>query len=221
MKLSEIKKVPLSKLKVNKDNQKYFRQESGSYYDNLLDDIKKRGFLVPLIAKQDGTLLAGHNRLLIAKTLKKKKVPVQYVEGKITKEEEQEYIIKDNLLRRHLTPAERRELYKIIIKDFEEKVMITRSLKVGVNTKELAEKTGLNPKTIGYDMARIRREKAKEQKETMEIDVVNEKAVEQYQKAVRKMINIAIIEKGKTLDELYTLTEMAWVRLQAIKGDIV
>lgn len=217
MKLSEIKKVPVSKLKVNTYNQKFFRHEEGDYYDNLLADIKKRGILVPLIAKKDGTLLAGHNRLLISKTLNKKTVPVQYVEQRLTKEQEREFIVKDNLLRRHLTPAERRELYRLLIKYFEDRVMITRSKKVGVKAKELADKTGLNPKTIGYDLARIRREKAQEHKEAMEIDVVNQKAIDRYQKSVSRMLNTAIVEKGKTVEKFKEITEMALGRLQGLR----
>lgn len=216
MKLSEVQKVPVSKLKPNRVNQQFFKAEDGQYYDNLARDIKKRGILVPLVAKGDGTLLAGHNRLLIAKTLKINTVPVQFIEGRLTLDQEKEYIIKDNLLRRHLKPAERRELYRLVVDNFEERVMASGSSEIGVNQAEIAEKTGLNPKTVGYDLSNIRREKRKEQKEILEVDAPNEKEIARFKKSVSRMLNSAIVEKGSTIDQYIEITETALKRLKAV-----
>lgn len=216
IKLTNVEKVEITKLKLNPLNKHFFNTSGGAHLDNLYRDIEKRGILVPLIAKGDGTLLAGENRLLIAKELKFKKVPVQFVKGFISKDNEKEFIIKDNLLRRHLSPVERKELYKYLIPGFEEKIMITNSKKVGVNASEIAEKTGLNPKTIGYDFAHIRREKRKEQRKVMEIDSENEREIKRYKKSISKMLNCAVVEKGKTLQEFKQITKSALRRLEGI-----
>ena len=76
MKLSAIKQVNPTSLRKNPENEKYFDLLQGKEFQRLAEDIRKNGIKVPLVAKQDGTLLAGHNRLLIAKTLKLKAVPV-------------------------------------------------------------------------------------------------------------------------------------------------
>jgi ParB-like chromosome segregation protein Spo0J len=218
VKLSEIKTVAPGKLKRNMENSKYFKTIDGSQLDQLVNDIKNRGILVPLVAKSDGTLLAGHRRLMVAKHLKMKYVPVQYIEQKITKKQEKEFIIKDNLLRRHLSPAERRALYNAIVPDFEERVKLKNS-KLGVKPGDIADETGLNPQTIGYDLARIRREKLKEENDNLEINVENEKAIAKYKKAVVQMLNTAIVEKLATIDEFTRITSDALEKLKQMKGD--
>ena len=216
MRLSEIQMVNPNKLQHNQVNRRFFKAETGQYFDKLAADIKKRGILVPLVAKQDGTLLAGHNRLLVAQTLKIAKVPVQYVVGKIAADEEKEFIIKDNLLRRHLAPAERMALYRLIIPKFDERIEIERSAEMGVSASEIAEKTGLNPKTVNYDLTRARRMQKKLLKDKMEVDTVNDKIVDNYKRSVARMINMAIVEKGKTVKELIQITETALERLRGL-----
>ena len=68
--------------------------------------------LIPLIAKPDGTLLARHNRLKIAKELKHKTIPVRIVESVITDTVELEILVKDNVLRRQLTAQQKKNLIK-------------------------------------------------------------------------------------------------------------
>lgn len=213
--LSDIKKISVNKLKKNISNDKFFRTETGKYFDDLATDIQKRGILVPLIAKKDGTLLAGHARLLVAQGLGIKMVPVQFVEQDLSPDAEVEFIIKDNLLRRHLAPDERFELYRTIIKNFDERVSL-KNTKVGVSIKELAEKTGLNPKTINYDLSRIRYQKRQEFNNRSDLDLENEKAISQFKKSVSKMLNTAMVEKDKTRNELMKLSKMAVDRLQSI-----
>ncbi len=120
MKLSEVKSISRSSLRINNSNADYFRKEDDAYFERLTEDVKRRGFLVPLIAKKDGTLLAGHNRLTVAERLGIDFLPVQYVELPLTKEEEREFVIKDNLLRRHLSANEWIEVYKKLYPDFED-----------------------------------------------------------------------------------------------------
>ena len=68
---------------------------------------------MPLILKADKTLIAGHNRLNAVNALNRERekngeppltVPVQYVETELLPKAEKAFVIKDNLLRRQLTP---------------------------------------------------------------------------------------------------------------------
>ena len=111
IKLSELSYVSLTDLKHHPLNS-YFARESVDYFDTLREDIRERGIIVPLLAKKDGTLLAGHNRLIIAKELYLEKVPVQFVESKLSQLEERKFIFKDNLLRRQLSAKDKENLIK-------------------------------------------------------------------------------------------------------------
>jgi hypothetical protein len=217
IKLSQIRHVDIKKLKVNENNEKFFRPESGKGLDNLIDDIKERGIQVPLVARKDGTLLAGHNRLLAAKNLKIDTVPVQYVVDELTPDQEKEYIIKDNVLRRHLLPEERRALYNYLVPDFEEAVKHRSSKNAGVNIHEIAEKSGLNPRTINYDMSMIRHQKEKERIQGSAVDIADMKAIEGYKRSVSKMLNVAILGSEKTNDELYNISKLAIERLEGVR----
>jgi len=115
VRLSPVKYVPTGGLRKNPLNQKYFTAENEDYVQRLTEDIKARGIIVPLIAKPDGLLLAGHYRLHAAKDIELPMVPVQRVLSDLTGEQERDFLLKDNVLRRQLTPAQKehliRELY--------------------------------------------------------------------------------------------------------------
>lgn len=115
--------VKPANLKANSLNTSLFKRENDQYFTTLTEDIQARGILVPLIAKRDNTILAGHNRLEVAQKLGLKVVPVQYIDGALTKETEMEFVIKDNLLRRHLSFTERVELYRRLYPNFDERIM--------------------------------------------------------------------------------------------------
>ncbi len=163
--LSDVKKVTPSSLKVNKKNKDYFVEESDEYFKNLREDVRRRGIIVPLIAKQDGTLLAGHNRLRIAEELKLPQVPVQYVQEDLRDEREREFIIKDNLFRRQLNTEEWVELYRKLYPDFEEVFlnnttkasrgrMKSGSKRLTINT--IAQETGQKYDTVKTQIRRAR-----------------------------------------------------------------
>jgi hypothetical protein len=217
IKLSPVKKVGTASLKINKRNAKYFQAPDGGSIKNLKDDITRRGILVPLIAKKDGTLLAGHNRLIAAKQLKLKTVPVQYVDGKLSESREVEFIIKDNLLRRQLGPEERKQLYRRIYKDLDDRILMNNHSGCGVSIKKIAEETGINPKTINYDVSRMKYERKKELNLGKAIQTENEKAVTTYKKSVARMLNVAMVEQKITLDRFIEITKTATERLDTIK----
>jgi hypothetical protein len=223
IKLSPVKQVSVDNLKENNQNERFFKPEAGSYFNQLAEDVRNRGIQVPLIAKKCGTLLAGHNRLIVARQIGLKTVPVQYVLEELSKEDEIAYIIKDNVLRRHLTPVERRSLYRFIVPNFEERVKVKNSSEFGIDINDLAEKTGINAKTICYDTTRIRREKEKERIKNSGVDLPDEKAVMNYKIAVTKMLNISVLGSKITLDEFIKTTENALNKLKSthLKFEII
>ena len=72
-------------------------------YDALKADIQKRGVLVPVEVDDDGNILDGHHRVLIADSL-----GIEYprvVRHFDSESEKREHVLKINLLRRHLGPV--------------------------------------------------------------------------------------------------------------------
>ena len=122
LRLSKVLYEAPTKFSVNSLNDELFHDEQTEYKEQLAKDIQERGILVPLIAKPDGTLLAGHNRLRIAQELKIALVPVQYVEQTLSPSEERKFVINDNLLRRHLSQQQRLELYRKLYPNFDERI---------------------------------------------------------------------------------------------------
>lgn len=159
----DVKTVDISTLVPHPNNKKYFRTESPEYFERLREDIQKRGIVVPLIAKKDGQLLAGHNRLAVAKELGLKYVPVQYVMRELSKEQEQEFLIKDNLLRRQFTGEEWVNIYRNLYPNFEEEILSDRlkgRAKKGAQTlsaKSIAEDTGQNVSAVQKQLQKFRR----------------------------------------------------------------
>jgi len=122
MKLSEVRYVAPHRLTPNPLNVEFFGKERDGSYNELKANIAENGVLVPLIAKEDGTLLAGHNRLSIAVELRKERVPVQYVTQRLSPEDERKLVVNDNLLRRQFTADERLALYRKLYPNFDNRI---------------------------------------------------------------------------------------------------
>lgn len=93
--IKEIKWVPINEIKPNKKNRNSHSEEQ---IKRLADIITYQGFRTPLIvSNRTGLLVAGHGRLLAAKQLSLKSVPVSYQDFD---SEEQEYAagISDNAI---------------------------------------------------------------------------------------------------------------------------
>lgn len=116
---SAVQYVHPKELSVNLLNEKLFPEEEGERFSKLADDIRERGIATPLIAKRDGTLLAGHNRLRIALMLNLRSIPVRYLESELSEHEEMVYVIKDNILRRQFRNEDYVRFYKMMYPDFD------------------------------------------------------------------------------------------------------
>lgn len=179
--LSDIVQVPVDKLKENANNTTYFKQESEQYFSRLLEDVKERGIIVPLIAKKDGTLLAGHNRLRVARQLGFPTVPVQYVYKELTHTEETGLIIKDNVLRRQLSAEDMMVLYRKLYPTFDEDILYAESDRRGkrssadtsiLTAKKIANDTNQSYETVKKQITRERKkihgDKSKRDKSLLE-----------------------------------------------------
>ena len=170
--MTDVKRVPPQELMMNRINQEYFDVESEKHLYDPREDIRRRGIIVPLIAKRDGTLLAGHNRLMIAREINLKLVPVQYVQEELTEEQEREFIIKDNILRRQLSQEKRITLYKKVYPEFEATFLSDKTRNVGGRTKNgqsnrltiarIAEETGQKEETVKKQIQLYRKKRGEQ-----------------------------------------------------------
>ena len=166
--MDKVQWVKPEQVQVNPKNRDFFKEESEESLKRLREDVQQRGILVPLVAKMDGMLLAGHNRLRIAQELSLKVIPVQYVQSELSAEQEREFIIKDNLYRRQLSQADRIELYKKLFPDFEATFLTSdKEIRTGrtnnttprLTIKTIAEKTGQKVSAVKMQVTRARQGK--------------------------------------------------------------
>jgi len=95
-------------LKPYEFNKEFFDDLKGDDYDSLKEDIIENGIKVDLHITKSNTILCGHQRWNIAKELGLDEVPVKIVEIDESDENKvKEYVIKDNLLRRHLVTEQK------------------------------------------------------------------------------------------------------------------
>lgn len=157
-------------LKPHPENATLFQEQDDLYFNRLRDDVRERGILVPLQVKPDKTLLAGHNRLRVALELGLERVPVQYVEDALSPEQEREFLIKDNLLRRHLSGQECIELYRKMYPNFDERIrekVVGRKAQTEepatqpeeqqpLTAREIAAATGQKERTVQHQLKKHR-----------------------------------------------------------------
>lgn len=122
MNISEVKQVNTNTLHIHPENAQLFPIEDTERFEKLKNDIAQRGIIVPLLVKKDNTLLAGHNRLKAAIALEIDYVPVQYVQETLSEEQEREFLIKDNLLRRQFSGSEWITIYRKLYPDFDQRI---------------------------------------------------------------------------------------------------
>lgn len=220
VKLSDIYQVELKDLKDNPANILLFSRESKDYFDRLTADIKERGILVPLLARRDGVILAGHNRLIIAQALGLARVPIQYILSPLDEIQERAFMIKDNLFRRQLTAREKEALILKLYGDEIEQERrggdrksekIKRSTEPLIGTGDLSKRieteTGIKAGTAKRIIAKARKERqGKQTKPEAAPDPLRGvraqlgKIIKLLDGADRKTIDAAIIEIIDTLD---------------------
>lgn len=210
IKLSQVRYVEIDTLRENPINSALFKKENEQYFSTLEADIKERGILVPLIAKRDGTLLSGHNRLYVAKQLGFSVVPVQYVEDELTNEQETGFLIKDNLYRRHLSQAEWVSLYKKMYPDFEswieserrgrrKKDMSFISETPTLSAEKIAHDTGQSVAAVKKQIVRLKNDSKAQQKSVPENDM-SKVLQSATAKDAAVVFSVAFLKKNNLLD---------------------
>ena len=212
IKLSPVRYVDTETLIDNPINSELFKKENDQYFSTLETDIKERGVLVPLIAKRDGTLLSGHNRLQVAKNIGLKQVPVQYVEDDLTHEQETGFLIKDNLYRRHLSQSEWVSLYRRLYPNFDEwidserrgrrkKDMSFISEKAPLTAEKIAQDTGQSVAAVKKQIVRLKQDIQYAQKEGSQKDIKQVFQAASQQDAV-VVFSVAFLKKNDLLESV-------------------
>jgi ParB-like chromosome segregation protein Spo0J len=184
-------------LQVHPLNAQLFKPQSGEEYEALKVDVLERGIIVPLIARADNTLLAGHTRLQIAKELRLKSVPVQYA-STMSDDDERKFLVNDNLLRRHLVNTERIDLYRILFPDFDSTFMDEKTrakqgrMKDGserLTIATIAEETQQKYDTVKRQIQTAKRQKEEERKkgDTIPFSEKPHKTVVEVKKLLKKI----------------------------------
>jgi len=191
-------------LKPYEFNKEFFEDIKGTDYDALKEDIKQNGIKVDLHVTKSNIILCGHQRWTIAKELGIKQIPVKVIN--IDEQDDKkvkEYVIKDNLLRRHLSTEQKyiliatlSEVYEVgrggdrVSKDAKVASMVEEP-KEDVLTKT-AKDTGVAERTVAR--ARQYRElvKASPELKTKKVtEVLNNYEIKE-EKVVRKNTKIEI-----------------------------
>jgi len=160
-------------------------------YEALKEDIAERGVMVPIEFDENGNVLDGHHRLKICVELGIEDYP-KIIRTGMSEPEKWTHARKLNMVRRHLTREQRRELIQAQIKDTPElsdrqiaKMLGVSHSTVGIMRRELIENGQVDESTtsIGSD--------GKEYKRNREIETLDKYAlftVAEYE-AVREQIN--------------------------------
>jgi ParB-like chromosome segregation protein Spo0J len=197
--LRSVQFIPPADLKINSRSDEYFSALEGDERARLVEDIRKRGVLVPLIAKLDNTLLAGHNRLSVALELGLRTVPVQYVVTQLSEEEEREFIVKDNLLRRQLTLDDRLKLYRALYKNFDERVNL-RPVEGGGDKFPTSDIAPLTAAKIAKDTGQEREAVKKQLQRAREKYVAPKNDAESEREKIEEYI-LKVSTKAKSLSQ--------------------
>lgn len=105
-------------------------------YDTFLVDVDTRGITTPLTITADGTVLDGRHRYSAAITLGIESVPVHVVD--VASDRQVDYMVRQAVLRRHLTIGQRRDLAAAMLRE-----------SPAQSDRQVASVVGLSDKTVG------------------------------------------------------------------------
>ena len=91
-----VKNVPISKVKANKGNPRFIRDEKFAKLVKSLREFPDMAKLRPIIVNAEMVVLGGNMRLKAMQELKWKTVPVIVAEN-LTRQQQAEFVIKDNV----------------------------------------------------------------------------------------------------------------------------
>lgn len=111
-------------------------------FEALKRDIAERGVMVPVEYDEDGNVLDGHHRLRAYEELGREGIalppPPSIVREGMTEREKREHVRRLNILRRHLTQEQKRELIREQVRETPER-----------SNRQIAGALGVSDKTVG------------------------------------------------------------------------
>lgn len=200
--MTNVRELPVTALARHPLNDMLFRKPTNDETQNMIESVRTRGILTPLIVNNKNVILCGHTRIMIANHLKMPAVPARVIVDDLSIEEELAIMVSDNVDRRHDTRPERLKLYRTIFNDFDERVLIeTRGLPVkgglGLTSKTVAEVTGLDERVVRKDLAVLRSERKKSLRRTLGGRSVDVDAAAGIRGSLRKIaVTIGLMNKA-------------------------
>jgi hypothetical protein len=200
--LGKIKDIPIDSVRVNPLNKKMFKRESAEHFSDLMTSMREKGQMVPIIVKNDGVLIAGENRLNVAKALGWTTIKGQEVIEDLSREDELSLIMDEQFLRRHLFRADRMRVYAEFFPNFQNRLLETRGQgakgktdaqgnpSYAIDAKEIAKKTGIKPGTVVTDLRVLRKATRKVEEITSPI----------YNKAIVRRVKLRCTMITKALE---------------------
>lgn len=198
MKTQELKPYPL--------NEKLFDSLPKEDYQSLKLDIEKNGIKTELQITKSKTVLCGHQRLKVARELRMNEVPVKVVNIDESNEiKVKEYVILDNVLRRHLTTEQKYILIAELSKVYEVGVGTRTDLKPKDNLSsgdnvlvQTAKATGVNEKTVqrAREYKRLVDEKPEFKQEKVSVAMAKARKEKRIQKIREEVKELSAEEMG-------------------------
>ena len=186
-----------------------FNQEK---MEDLAKSIKEKGVIQPLMVKSVGNdyqLIAGERRLRAAKRAGVTKVPV--IVKKVSKAEQLEYSLIENLQRENLNPIEEAEAYKRLMKEFDytqqklsqalskNRATVANLLRLLKLPAEVKKSLAQGEVTMGHARSLLSLSEPQKQREAYRIVVRKGLSVRETEKLVKKLTQIKkkrVPEKG-------------------------
>lgn len=148
-------------------------------YNRIKDDIDKRGIQVPLVVNDEDKVICGITRFKACQELEIEEVPV--FEGKFDLFQDlMDYAIRDNTMRRQLTPDERINLTSLLLR--EKDVTLPGRPPINGPTRMVEAVTKKATKSLAKPIEKIK-EKIEKEKKERKVDKTIEK---QYKLVVGK-----------------------------------
>ncbi len=208
----------------------------GEEFNDLVEDIKQHGQIEP-VTLYEGKILDGRNRYRACKILKQELITREWKPSKATGSTPLQYVISENIMRRHLNEAQKGEIGMLLYEEVEKQVEKERRKKQaetqrGVSKKDLLiEKSIKDPKeykiedTTAYKVAQKVRVKpttivrVKKIKEAIAKD--DKEIAEEWEKAKKGDSTItAVYQEALEKDIIETLPEDLKVEVKKEKAKV-
>jgi len=136
--------APVQALAIKRSTYQLLPEMAPEQFEALKEDIAERGVLTPIDIDEEGNILDGHNRYRAWLELKKNELPPTIVRAGLNELEKRAFARKNNILRRHLTREQVRELIEAQLKETPE-----------LSDRRAAKELGIDHKTVGAARERL------------------------------------------------------------------